>query len=69
MMTAMKAENENPALFKELINEFMECFTSADADKDGKLNQKEFKAFTNKYYDCNCKRYGEAHMPPVKEQE
>jgi hypothetical protein len=46
MMTAMKSEQDNPALFKEIMKEFMDCFTSSDSDKDGKLNQKEFKAFT-----------------------
>jgi hypothetical protein len=49
MMVAMKAEQENPTLFKELMSEFMECFTSSDANKDGMLDLKEFKAFTAAY--------------------
>ena len=69
MMVAMKAEQENPTLFKEIMTEFMGCFTSSDADKDGKLNLKEFKAFTAAYYEAACKRYGEAGSVPVKEQE
>ena len=52
MMVAMKSEQDNPTLYKELMTEFMDCFTAADADKDGKLNLKEFKAFTVKYYDA-----------------
>jgi len=67
MMTAMKAESENPTLFKEIMTEFMDCFKSADANQDGLLNLEEFKAFNSKFTTCCEKRYGEASLPPVKE--
>lgn len=53
----MKAETDNQPLFKELMQEFMDCFTAADADKDGKLNLSEMKAFILAYYDKNVARY------------
>jgi len=69
MEAAMKSEQENPTMFKEIIEEFLGCFNSSDANKDGLLDLKEFKAFTNSYYELSAKRYGEAVQPPVKEQE
>ena len=49
------------------MTEFMDCFISSDANKDGKLDLKEFKAFTTKYYEAAVKRYGEAGIVPIKE--
>jgi Ca2+-binding EF-hand superfamily protein len=67
MMVAMKSEQENPTLFKELMEEFMNCFNGSDANKDGKLDLKEFKAFYVAYYEAGVKRYGEAGSVPIKE--
>lgn len=50
MGEAMRAESDNPALFKELVAEFMEMFQTADANKDGRLDLKEYKAYVNLYY-------------------
>ena len=41
----MMAEDENPALFKEFMAEFKATWDKCDADKDGKLNNAEFKNF------------------------
>lgn len=49
------------------MTEFMDCFNGADANKDGKLDLKEFKVFTVSYNEAAVKRYGEAGTVPVKE--
>ena len=36
---AWDAEKTNPALYKEMMDEFVACFKAADANGDGLLNE------------------------------
>ena len=56
----MMAEDENPALFKEFMAEFKATWDKCDADKDGKLNNAEFKNFANCHNENMKKRWGES---------
>jgi hypothetical protein len=60
IMEAMKADEENPAMFKEMRAEFEMVFNEADANKDGVLDLDEFKVFMVKNTECQKKRFGKA---------
>jgi len=68
-MEAMKADEENPAMYREMKAEFEGVWKESDADADGLLNLDEFKVFMNKYYEANKKRFGEAAKNGEKEDE
>ena len=65
----MKADEENPALFREMKAEFEMVWNESDANKDGLLDLDEFKVFMVKLTDTNKKRFGEATKGPEKEDE
>jgi hypothetical protein len=60
MGEAMTAEDKNPALYQEMVDEFVVCFKESDANGDGLLNCTEFKTYFNKQTDNMKKRFGEA---------
>jgi Ca2+-binding EF-hand superfamily protein len=45
MMEAMASEKTNPKLYGEIMKEFVDCFNLADANKNGILDEDEFKTF------------------------
>lgn len=45
MMEAFTSEHNNPKLYGEIMKEFTECFNLADANKNGVLDENEFKTF------------------------
>ena len=45
MMEAWTAEQNNPKLYEELMKEFSDTFNIADANKNGVLDETEFKTF------------------------
>jgi len=59
-MEYIKAEECNPELFKEYMDEFKSCWVACDANKDGVLNLEEFKVFANKHNENMKKRWGES---------
>jgi hypothetical protein len=69
MMEHFEAEHKNPALFKEIMAEFMEMWKIADANKDGCLDLTEFKVFAEKYNDAMTKRWGESTKGDEGEDE
>lgn len=56
----MKAEDNNPPLFREMMTEFKATWTACDKNKDGVLNEEEFKDFANKHNENMKKRWGES---------
>jgi Ca2+-binding EF-hand superfamily protein len=65
----MKAEEENPALFAEMMTEFKNTWTLCDKNKDGVLNLEEFKDFANKHNENMKKRWGESTKGDDAEDE
>lgn len=68
MMEAFSAEGKNPALWDELMEEFVTCWKASDANADGLLNSEEFKVFMTKNDECMKKRFGESTLPDAEEQ-
>ena len=59
MMEAFQAEKTNPTLYNEMQKEFRECFDIADGNKNGVLDEAEFKTFMQ-FMCANMKqRFGE----------
>jgi len=56
----MKSEEENPALFAEMMKEFKDTWTKCDKNKDGVLNMEEFADFSNQHNENMKKRWGES---------
>ena len=69
MMETMQAEFNNPALFKEIMDEFMMVWRQADANNDGNLDLNEWKVFVEKYNACMQKRWGESTKGDEREDE
>ena len=65
----MKAEDENPELYKKLHAEFVALWQECDANKDGVLTLDEFKVFSMKNYELQKQRWGENRMAPEDEIE
>jgi Ca2+-binding EF-hand superfamily protein len=65
----MKAEEENPALFAEMMTEFKNTWTLCDKNKDGVLNLEEFKDFANQHNENMKRRWGESIMGSDDEVE
>jgi len=63
----MRAEEENPALFAEMMTEFKNTWTACDKNKDGLLNLDEFKDFANKHNENMKKRWGESTKGDAEE--
>ena len=45
MMETFTAETNNPKLYEEVMKEFSDCFNLSDANKNGVLDEGEFKTF------------------------
>ena len=45
MMAAFTSEANDPKLYEDLMKEFSDTFDLADANKNGVLDQNEFKTF------------------------
>jgi hypothetical protein len=67
MMEAFMAQENNQALFDELMAEFAATWKASDANADGLLNSEEFKVFTTKNSEQMKKRFGEATTPSAEE--
>jgi len=65
----MKAEEENPELYKKLHDEFVALWKECDANNDGVLTMDEFKVFNQKNFEKQKARWGESRMPPEDEVE
>ena len=65
----MKAEEENPALFAEMMAEFKNTWTVCDKNKDGVLNLEEYKDFAVKFNETMKKRWGESTKGDDAEDE
>ena len=59
IMEHMQAEDKNPALFKELKDEFLACWKASDANGDGLLVLAEYKEFAKKNTENMKKRWGD----------
>jgi len=65
----MEAEEKNPALHKEIMEEFMALWKACDANKDDVLDLGEFKVFSMKHNENNKRRWGESKMGSEEEVE
>jgi len=65
----MKAEEENPKLFAEMMTEFKNTWVACDKNKDNVLNLEEFKDFANKHNENMKKRWGESTKGDAAEDE
>ena len=65
----MQAEFNNPALFKEIMDEFMMIWRQSDANNDGVLDKNEWKVFAEKYNSAMQKRWGESTKGDEREDE
>jgi len=66
-MEAMNADETNPALYKEIKQDFCACWDACDVNKDGVLKCDEFKMFMVKNCENMKKRFGEAEKGPEEE--
>jgi len=60
MKKAWSCEEDDPAMYKEIMDEFMACFTSVDARKNQLLECAEFKLLMTKNNENMKRRFGES---------